>query len=146
MFSLTSRPSSNLASARDPFSFMDSLFSDWMTARPTSTLVSRARLEVCERGNNYEVRAELPGARKEDITVDVEGSYVSISAKTDNRSEQKEGSTVLYSERSHESYARSFELPQAVDSTKATAKFEDGVLTLTLPKKDAPKATHVAIQ
>ena len=60
--------------------------------------------------------------------------------------EKKDGGTVLYSERSHESYARSFELPQAVDSAKAEAKFENGVLTLTLPKKDAPKTARVTVQ
>ena len=53
---------------------------------------------------------------------------------------------MLYSERSYESYARSFELPQAVDSSAADAKFEDGVLTLTLPKKDAPKTTRLSVR
>jgi len=121
MFPLTSRSSQQVAPSRDPFSLMDSLFSDWLTARPTSSLVSRARLEVCERDGHYEVQAELPGAKKEDIAVEIDGAWVSISAKTESQSEKKDGGTVLYSERSHESFARSFELPQAVDSTKAAA-------------------------
>jgi len=146
MFALNTRPAASVAGARDPFSLMDSLFSDWLSARPTSTLVSNARIEVSEKDDSYEVRAELPGATKDDISVEVEGVRVSISAKTNSQSEKKEGEKVLYSERTHESYARSFELPQAVDSDAAVAKFENGVLTLTLPKKDVPKTRKLAVQ
>jgi HSP20 family protein len=147
MFSLTSRPASgSLSTARDPFSLMDSLFSDWLSARPTSSLVANARIDVSERDANYEVRAELPGATREDINVEIEGARVSISAKTNVQSEKKEGDKVLYSERTSESYARAFELPQAVDAAAVVAKFENGVLTLTLPKKDAPKTKRIEIQ
>jgi HSP20 family protein len=92
------------------------------------------------------VRAELPGANKEDIAIEIEGARVSLSAKTNSHTEKKEGDKVLYSERTSESYARSFELPQAVDSNAAVAKFENGLLTLNLPKKDAPQTRRVAIQ
>ena len=147
MFSLTSRPgAASVSNARDPFSLMDSLFSDWLSARPTSSLVTSARIEVTERNGSYEVRAELPGATKDDIAVEIEGARVSVSAKTNTASEKKEGDKVLYSERSSESYARSFELPQAVDSAASVAKFENGVLTLTLPKKDVPQTRRIAIQ
>lgn len=147
MFSALQRPASQLTPAtRDPFSLVDAMFSDWVGNRAAQSLVSRARLEVTERNGNYEVRAELPGAKKEDITIDIDGGYVSISAKVNSQVERKSGERVLYSERSHESYARSFELPQAVDSSAADAKFEDGVLTLTLPKKDAPKSTRVSVR
>ena len=146
MFALNTRPAASVSGARDPFSLMDSLFSDWLSARPTSTLVSNARIEVSEKDGSYEVRAELPGATKDDISVEVEGVRVSISAKTNSQSEKKEGEKVLYSERTHESYARSFELPQAVDSDAAVAKFENGVLMLTLPKRNAPKTRKLAVQ
>ncbi len=147
MFSVTSRPASaSVAGARDPFSLMDSLFSDWLSARPTSSLVTSARIEVTERNGSYEVRAELPGATKDDISVEIEGARVSLSARTNSQSDKKDGDKLLYSERSSESYARSFELPQAVDSAAAVAKFENGVLALTLPKKDVPQTRRVAIQ
>jgi len=141
MFSLISRPRSSVATPHDTFGLIDSLFSDWWSARPTSSLVSRARLDVAERNGAYEVRADLPGAKKDAIEVEIDGACVSISAKAESRSEKKDGETVLYSERTQESFARSFELPQAVDPEAASAKFEDGVLTLTLPKKDAPKTS-----
>ena len=139
MFSLTPRSSSSVAQWRDPFDLMDSLFSDWWSGRSGSSLVSRARIDVSESGANYEVRAELPGVKKDDIEVEIDGARVSVSAKAESQSEKKDGTTLLYSERSHESFARSFELPHPVDAEKAAAKFDNGVLTLTLPKKEAPK-------
>lgn len=146
MFSLLSRPASQVGSAsRDPFSLIDAMFNDWVGQRAGASLVSRAKLDVVERDNAYEVRAELPGAKKEDIAVDIDGSWVAISAKVNTQSEKKEGEKLLYSERSHESYARSFELPQAVDSARAAARFENGVLTLTLPKREGPRSTKLQI-
>ena len=146
MFSLVSRPSSPLSAQRDPFSLVDAMFADWFDSRRAPSLATRARLEVAERDNAYEIRAELPGAKREDISVDIDGAWVSIAAKSDSRAEQKDGEKLLYSERSQASYARSFELPQAVDSAESSAKFENGVLTLTLPKRSGPKATRLAIK
>lgn len=146
MFALNTRPAASVAGVRDPFSLMDSLFSDWLSARPASALVSQARIDVSERKDSYEVRAELPGTTKEDIAVEIDGVRVSISAKVSSASEHKDGEKLLYSERTHESYARSFELPQAVDAETAVARFDNGVLTLTLPKKVAPQSRRVAIQ
>jgi len=146
MFSLLSRPVAPGAVARDPFSLVDAMFNELANQRAPSGLVSRARIDVSERSGAYEVRAELPGVKKDDIAIDVDGATVSISARLASQSERKEGERVLYSERSHESYARSFELPQAVDTQAAEAKFEDGVLTLTLPKKDAPKSTRLSVR
>lgn len=146
MFPATSRSSSQLGPSRDPFGLIDAFFADWLGQRSAPTLATRARLEVSERQGNYEVRAELPGAKREDISVDIDGAWVSISAKTDAQTERKDGEKLLYTERSSESFARSFELPQAVDTSAANAKFENGVLTLTLPKKNAPQATRLAIK
>lgn len=146
MFSLISRPTSQVSSGRDPFGLVDAMFNDWLGARAAPALATRARLEVSERDGAYEVRAELPGAKREDIAVDIDGAWVSISAKTDSQTERKDGAKLLYTERSTESYARTFELPQPVDAAEADAKFENGVLTLTLPKKNGPKTTRVAIK
>lgn len=147
MFFPLSRPAAgSIAASRDPFSLMDSMFSDWLSSRPSSSLIAHARIDVTERDASYEVRAELPGAKREDIGVDIEGGRVSITAKTNAQSERKEGDKLLYTERTSESYARSFELPQAVDAAATTAKFENGVLTLTLPKKDTPRTRRIEIQ
>jgi HSP20 family protein len=146
VFSLINRPAT-ISATRDPFALMDALFDDWAGARVRdNALVAKARIDVTEKDNAYEVKAELPGVAKEDITVDIDGAAVSIQAKVVQLREQKDGERVLYSERSAQSYARSFELPQAVDSAAAKAEFVNGVLTLTLPKKDVVKSQRIAIQ
>jgi HSP20 family protein len=146
MFALNTRPRTVATYGREPFGLLDAMIADWLTQRPASALVSRAKLEVSERDGSYEVRAELPGASKDAITVDVDGAWVSISAGANAQSDKKDGEKLLYTERHQESFARSFELPQAVNSDAAQATFENGVLKLTLPKKDAPKARRLAIQ
>ena len=146
MFATSLRPRAAAVYTQEPFGVLDAMVSDWLSQPPASPRVTRARLDVSERDDRYEVRAELPGASRDGIAVDIDGARVSISASAKTRSEQKDGEKLLYSERRHESFERSFELPQAINSEAAQAKFEDGVLTLTLPKKDAPKARRLSIQ
>ncbi len=103
------------------------------------------RMDVKDQGDSYLVHAELPGVKKEDIHVVVEGSQVSISAETKRENEVKEGDRILRSERYFGSVSRSFQLEQELDDTKATAKFNDGVLELTLPKRAASQSKRLAI-
>ena len=103
------------------------------------------RIDVKESNGDYVVSAEMPGVKKEDIHVQVDGNRVSISAEVKRESEKKEGERVLRSERYYGSVARSFSLGRALDEAKASAKFENGVLTLTLPKKSAPASKRLAI-
>lgn len=93
------------------------------------------KLEVKETEQAYDVKAELPGMKKEDIKVDIDGNRVSISAEVKRESEKKEGETVVRSERYYGQQYRSFTLENDVDDSKAVAKYQDGVLQLTLPKK-----------
>jgi len=103
------------------------------------------KMDVKEQGDNYQVHAELPGIRKEDIHVHIDGSMVSISAERKQEKEVKEGERVLRTERYYGKVSRSFQLGQDIDESKATAKFTDGVLELTLPKKAATSARRLAI-
>ena len=147
MFAIaTPRVAYGHAYARPPFSLLDAMVSDWLAERPAPARASRARLEVSERDDRYEVRAELPGASKDGIAIDIDGARVSISAPASIASKQKDGEKLIYSERRHESFARSFELPQAVNSDAAQATFEDGVLKLTLPKQEAAKVRRLTVQ
>ena len=93
------------------------------------------KLDVSETEQAYSVKAELPGMKKDDIKVDIDGNRVTISAEIKRESEQKEGHTVVRSERYVGQQYRSFTLEQDVDDSKAVAKYQDGVLELTLPKK-----------
>ncbi len=103
------------------------------------------KMDVKDQGETYLVHAELPGVKKEDIHVVVEGSQVSISAESKRESEVKEGDRVLRAERYFGSVSRSFQLEQELDDSKAVAKFNDGVLELTLPKRAASPTKRLAI-
>ncbi|MCU6498476.1 Hsp20/alpha crystallin family protein [Rugamonas sp. A1-17] len=103
------------------------------------------KLDVAETEQAYSVKAELPGMKKEDIKVDVDGNRVTISAETKRESEQKEGETVVRSERYVGQLYRSFTLEKDVDDGKAEAKYQDGVLELTLPKKPNNGAKKLVI-
>jgi HSP20 family protein len=102
-------------------------------------------VEVSENDQAYTVKAEIPGVKKEDIKVDVRGNRVSISAETRRESEQKEGTRILRSELYYGQQSRSFTLEQDVDDTKAEAKYADGVLELTLPKRAAGGGSKLEI-
>ena len=104
------------------------------------------KMDVKEQGDNYLVHAELPGVRKEDIHVVVDGNQVSISAEVKQEKEVKEGERVLRSERYFGKVSRSFQLGQEIDDSKAAAKFNEGVLELTLPKRTASPNKRLAIE
>lgn len=103
------------------------------------------KMDVKEQGDSYLVHAELPGVKKEDIHVVVDGNQVSISAETKQEREIKEGDRVLRAERYFGTVSRSFQLENDLDDSKASAKFNDGVLELTLPKRSASPSKRLAI-
>jgi HSP20 family protein len=104
------------------------------------------RLNVNETEKTYEVSAEIPGVKKEDIKVSVDHDRVTIEAECRSANEQREGENVVYSERSASKFLRSFTLPTEVDDTAAQAKLEDGILHLSLPKKQGTEARRLNIQ
>jgi HSP20 family protein len=106
----------------------------------------RMKIEVTEANGTYKVQAELPGVKKEDIRVNIDGDQISISAETRVERDVKEGERVLHSERYFGKVSRAFRLAQEVDESKAVAKYNDGVLELTLPKKAAAEAKQITIQ
>jgi HSP20 family protein len=108
--------------------------------------VRRLSIEVSEKDTEYKVLVEIPGVKKEEIQVDIEGDVVSISAETRAEKDVKEGERVIHSERYYGKLLRSFRLGQEVDQTKASAKYTDGVLELVLPKKAAANAKRITIQ
>lgn len=95
------------------------------------------KMDIKEQGNDYLVHAELPGVKKQDIHVIVDGNQVSISAEIKQEKDVKEGDRILRSERYFGKVARSFQLGQEIDDSNAVAKFNDGILELTLPKRTA---------
>ncbi|MBI3222319.1 MAG: Hsp20/alpha crystallin family protein [Nitrosomonadales bacterium] len=104
------------------------------------------KLDVREDDKSYRVHAEIPGVKKEDIHVTIDGGQVAISAEVKNEKEVKEGEKVLRSERYFGKVSRVFAFGQDVDEAAAQAKYSDGVLELLLPKKVAAKSRTLTIQ
>jgi HSP20 family protein len=106
----------------------------------------RMKVDVAEKNGAYTVTAELPGVRKEDIQVTIDGAQVTLSAEVKREKEVQQDERILHTERSFGKVTRSFSLPQELDEAKAEAKFRDGVLELTLPKKAAAARKQISIQ
>lgn len=104
------------------------------------------RIDVTEKDKEYDVRAEIPGAKKEDIRVKVEGNFVSISAEVKKDKEEKSGGRVVLKETYYGSASRGFSLAHEIDAKAVVAKLEDGVLKLTLPKREGGSAKTIEIQ
>jgi HSP20 family protein len=136
----------------DPFNdIVDDLFKGFFV-RPvayegrTTPEAPRLKVDVTEKNGAYQVTADLPGVKKEDIQVAIDGAQVTLSAEVRREKEVVEGERVLHTERAFGKVSRSFSLPQELDEAKAEAKFRDGVLELTLPKKAAAARKSIAIQ
>lgn len=104
------------------------------------------RIDVAETDNAYTVRAEIPGVKKEDIHVAIEGNQVTISAEVKREAETKDGERVLRSERYYGSVYRSFTLPTDLNEEASEAKYDNGVLALTLAKKPAVAGRKLTVQ
>jgi len=138
---------------RDPFgAAFDDLLRGFVArpaARRQAPAVRAIRFDVAEQDNAYVVNAELPGYKKEDIQIEIDGARVSITAEAKVQAEAKDGDKaekVVYSERYTGKAVRSFELQSEIDQDAASAKYEDGILVLTLPKKAAETRKLLAIQ
>ncbi len=120
-----------------PFRDFDDLFR--MTQmRPSGRnlpMEREIRMDVSEDDKAYHVKAEVPGVKREDIHVAVEDNLVSIATELKKETEEKKGETVLRNERYCGAQSRSFTLMHDVDQSKAEARYQDGILELTLPKK-----------
>lgn len=122
----------------DPFVDTD----DWLNRfglrpflRGGMEIEPQIKMDVKEADGKYVITAEIPGVNKDDIRVTVEGNRVSISAEVKKEKEEKQGEKVIRCERSYGMAARSFNLADEIDEGQVQAKYNNGVLELTLPKK-----------
>lgn len=135
----------------DPFNeLVDDLFKGFLV-RPVALdgrageALPRMKVDIKEKNGAYLVLAEAPGVRKDDINVTIDAAQVTITAEIKQEKEEKDERT-LHAERVYGQMTRSFSLPQEVDESKAEAKFKDGVLELTLPKKQPAARKQITIQ
>ena len=103
------------------------------------------RMEVTENDREYQVLAELPGVKKEEISITITGNEVAVSAEVKHEKDVANGETMLRAERYYGKIQRAFALGQEVDEATAQAKYNDGVLELTLPKKTVAAAKKIAV-
>ena len=104
------------------------------------------KVDVEENDKAYTVKAEIPGVKKDDINIQIDGNQVSISAESKQEKDVKENGKVIRSERYYGSLFRSFSLGQDVDQAAASAKYADGILQLTLPKKASAATKKLTVQ
>ncbi|GIL18070.1 MAG: molecular chaperone [Oligoflexia bacterium] len=125
----------------------DRLFNEFMNLKKTSGISDFSfspSCEIAEEGNNYVMKFDLPGVTKDQVKVEAENDQITIRAE--RKEEKKTDSKKKYlSELYYGSYVRSFTLPGPVDEKKVDAKFENGVLTVTIPKTEALKAKQIPI-
>ncbi len=132
-----------------PMSFLDEierLASDvWESSTPVVYDHMHPRLDMFEEKDDLVVRAELPGIKKEDIDVSLEGDCLNIKAEK-KQEELSEESSYYTSERCFGDYSRSISLPFPVNGDKISATFENGLLEIRLPKAEEAKAKHIEIK
>ena len=142
-----SDPVLDLARAFEPFREFEGPFAwprlrRWLTELPGEPTI---KLDVTEDEKAYHVKAELPGVKKDDIDVQVEGNLVSLAATVKRETEEKK-ENLVHSERYYGRQFRSFTLGQEIDAKAVEAKFADGLLDLTLPKSTVTSAKKITIQ
>ena len=102
-------------------------------------------VDLFEDKDSITVKAEMPGMKKEDIDISVEGNTLSISGE--RREEKQSGQGASFrSERYFGKFYRAIDLPTAIDANRVTAKYKDGILTLTLPKTEDAKRRQIEVQ
>ena len=109
-------------------------------------LPSQIRVDIKENEKAYSVQAEIPGVSKEDIHVSLDGGVVTLSAEVRQQDSQASNDQVLRSERYYGAVSRSFQLPQEIDIGNAKARYDNGVLVLSLPKKAQASSSRLAIE
>ncbi len=132
----------------DPFWNVDDMFDRFMMrplVRESMEIEPQIKMDVMEADGKYLVKAEIPGVDKDDIRVTVDGNRVSISAEVKQEKETKEGERVIRCERSYGMASRSFTLADEVDQSQVQAKYNNGVLELSLPKKPGSARKEISI-
>jgi HSP20 family protein len=135
----------------DPFELgvepFDDLFRGFFRpVRPDREAAPRIKMDVKEDERGYTVHAEIPGVKKEDIHVAIDGNQVTVSAEARKETEKKEGEKLLRRERYEGKVYRAFTLEHDVDDGAASAKYDNGVLELVLPKRVATASKRLEIR
>ena len=132
-------------------SLFDELFKDFAPGyfiKPLhgDSMPAQIKVDLKESDNGYTVNAEIPGVSKDEIHVGIDGNVVTLRAEVKQEDSKTEGEKVLRSERYYGAVSRSFQLPVDIDAAQAKAKYESGVLTLSLPKKTGQSSKRLTVE
>lgn len=131
--------------AIDPFTRwagLSDIFEDFLSGFPSA---GRPALDIYEDKDHWYVEAEVPGLRKDDVKIEIEGDMLTISGER-KIEEEKKGRTFYRTERRWGAFHRRLALPESVRADQAQAAFKDGVLTVTLPKKEEAKRKSISVE
>ena len=122
-------------------SFIDDFFGrDWMdSVFSDQTGISTPAVNVKESNDDFFIEVAAPGLEKNDFKINLDNNVLTISSEKEFRNEDKEGARYMRREFSYTSFSRSFSLPEAVDAEKIKAKHKDGILMISIPKKEEAK-------
>ncbi len=123
-------------SALPAFDRMSSLFEPFFGS-PWAAAEAAPATDLYEDDTNFYVRIELPGVKKDQITLEIENAVLSINANRVRKTDEGEA---------EESYTRSLSVPECVDPARVEAHYEDGILTITLPKQEARKPRRIDVR
>jgi HSP20 family protein len=132
-------------------SLFDELFKDFAPGyfiKPLhgDAMPAQIKVDLKESDNAYTVNAEIPGVSKDEIHVGIDGNVVTLRAEVKQQDSKTEGEKVLRSERYYGAVSRSFQLPVDIDAAQARAKYDSGVLTLSLPKKTGQSSKRLTVE
>jgi HSP20 family protein len=138
-------PLRNLVTAQSEFErFLREAFSPTSAEGEVSTRTWAPPVDIYENGDNLVLKAELPGINPDDVEIRVEDNTLYLKGERKFEKDVKEQNYHRV-ERSYGTFTRSFSLPNSVDADKVTANFKDGILTLTMPKKEEAKPKTIKI-
>ncbi|MGR8918675.1 MAG: Hsp20/alpha crystallin family protein [Gammaproteobacteria bacterium] len=126
---------------RRSFFDLDDMFEAWPALRPSGDGSMTPRVDIRDKGDHYEITAELPGVNKDDLEVTLEDGVLSIAAETRQEDKEEKDGKVIRQERRYGRFVRSFQIGEGVREEDIEASFNDGVLCLKAPKtKPEPPA------
>ena len=111
--------------------YLDDIFDDFVPTRRNDNM----KCDIYEKDGNYHIEMDIPGFKKEDISIEVDDGYLTIEAEKNIENNEDDGKNYIRRERSYNSYKRSFYLGD-LDQDSIEAKFNDGMLNITVPKKE----------
>jgi len=127
----------------------DGMFDESIFARSGRELTGTTwpRVDIVESENDFKLHADLPGLAKEDIKIQVEDGVLTVSGEKKVEKREEKNGRYRHLERSYGAFARSFSLPDNIDTSSVDAHYKDGVLELTLKKTEVakPKAIEVKV-